>query len=97
MAAFVLDNKLAFVDLFLVDLVRVNPNLSVIILRARNRADRTTAVDTDHDNVVKVDLLALGKLIERHRVASLHGDTDLLDLCTVKVFLDKFWEKEVPQ
>ena len=58
-------------------------------MRASDRADRSSAVDTDHDDVVEVDLLALGKFVERHRVAALDGHTDLLVLCPVKVFLDE--------
>ena len=63
-SAFVLDDELSLVDLFLVDLVRVNPEFIGNHLAGEDRADRTTAVDTDHDDVVKVDLLALGKLVE---------------------------------
>ena len=93
-AAFVLDDELALVDLFLVDRVRVNPEFIGNHLAGKDRADRTTAVDTDHDDIVKVDLLALGKFIECHCIATLDRDTDLLDLCTVKVFLDQFREQE---
>ena len=77
MSALVLDDELALVDLFLVDGVRVNPELVGNHLAGEDRADRATAVDTDHDDIVKVDLLALCKLVESHHVAALDRDTDL--------------------
>ena len=80
MSAFVLDDELALVDLFLVDNVRVNAVLLLDHLPGKDRAHRPSAVDTDHDDVVKVDLLALGEFIEPHGIAALDRDTDLLVL-----------------
>ena len=91
MSSFVLDDELALVDLFLVDGVRVDPEFVRNHLAGEDRADRTTAVDTDHDDVVEVDLLALGKFIECHRVAALDRHTELHVLGAVKVFLDESW------
>jgi len=93
-ASLVLDDELALVDLFLVDLLGVDIVLLPDHLAGKDRADRSTAVDADHDDVVKVDLLALGEFIEPHGIAALDGDTDLLVLCTVKVLLDELGHEE---
>ena len=92
--AFVLDNELALVDLFLVNRLGIDTKFIGDHLSCGDRADRTTAVDADHDDIVKVDLLSLGKLIECHRVASLDGDTDLHVACAVEVFLDELWQQQ---
>ncbi len=76
-AALVLDDELALVDLLLVDRVRVDPELLLDHLPCHDRADRTTAVHADHDDVVQVDLLPLRQLVEAHHIAALDGDPDL--------------------
>ena len=76
MASLVLDDELAFVDLFLRYLLGVDTELIRDHLPGKNRADRSAAVDTNHDDVVRVDLLALGQLVHYHRIAALDGDTD---------------------
>ena len=95
-ASLVLDDELAFVDLFLVDRVRVHPELVGDHLPGSDRRDSPPAVHPDHDDVVQVDLLALGKLIEPHHVAALDRHRDLRVACTVKVLLDELRHEQRP-
>ncbi|OPX68538.1 MAG: hypothetical protein A4E38_01770 [Methanoregulaceae archaeon PtaB.Bin108] len=94
MSAFVLDDELALVDLFLVDRVGVNTKLVGDHPAGEDWAHRSSTVDADHDDVVEVDLLALGKFVERHRIAALHRDTEFHGLGAIKEFLDKLRKEE---
>ena len=93
-AALVLDDELALVDLFLVDLVRVDAELLGDHLPCRDRGYGTPAVHPDHDDVVKVDLLALGKLVEAHGIAALDGNPSLLVIRAVEVFLHELGHEQ---
>ena len=73
----------------LVDLVRVDLELLLDHLSCHHRADRATAVDTDHDDIVEVDLLAFCQFVQSHHVAAFDGHPDFHVLGPVKVFLDE--------
>jgi len=93
-ASLVLDDELPFVDLFLVDRVRVNTELLGDHLPGGNRRDRASAVHPDHNDIVEVDLLALGKFVHRHHVAALDGHRDLHILGPVKILLDELGHEQ---
>jgi len=93
-AAFVLDDELALVDLFLVDDIGVNAVLVSDHPAGKDRADRSTTVDTDEEDVVKIDLLPLGKFVERHGIAALDRDTDLHVCGAVHVLLDELGQEQ---
>jgi len=86
-SAFVLDDKLTLVDLFLMDGIRVYTELFRDHLPGTHRAYRTTTVDTNHDNIVKIYLVSLCKLVKGHDVTTLAGYGDLHALCTVGIVL----------
>ena len=90
----VLNDELALVDLFLVNNVRVYTVPVSDHLPGEDRADRAAAVDPYHDHVVEVDLLAFGEFVECHRVAALHGHTDLHILGTFQVLLDELGQEQ---
>ncbi len=90
------DDELAFVDLLLDDIVRVDLELLADHLPGGHRAHRATAVDADQEEVVQVDLVALRKLVYAHRIAALHRHSKALIPGAVQVLLDQFREQERP-
>jgi len=95
-SSLVLDDELSFVDLFLVHLFRINIELILDHFPGNYRADRASAIDTDHDDIIKIHLLTLGEFIERHHVAALDCDTDLHVPCPIVEFLDELGQKKRP-
>ena len=63
-------------------------------LAGKDRADRSTAVDPDHDDIIEVNLFALGQLVEGHCVASFDRDAELHILGAFEILVDQFREKE---
>ena len=90
----VLDDELSLVNLLLEDRVRVDTILFLNHAACLHRRDRTTAVQTNHDNVVHVDLVTLCKLVHCFCVTALAGNCDLDFLCTAEVLLDELREKQ---
>ncbi len=77
LAVFCLDNELSFVDLFLDDIVGVKTELLPDDDPCYLRPDGAAAVQADDDDVVQVDLVALGHLVHRLDVAAFQDGGDL--------------------
>ncbi len=76
MAVFCLNDELPFVDLLLDNIVGIKTESFPDDDPRRLRPDGAAAVEADHDDVVQVDLAALGHLVDRLDIAALQDGGD---------------------